>query len=193
MQSGKVSVIIPVYNGEAYVGQAIDSALAQTYTDSEVIVVDDGSKDSTRQIIESYGHKVRAVHKPNGGTSSALNAGIRLAQGEFIAWLSHDDLFLPRKSEAQVNYLRTNPALAACYSDFFIIDGEGRHLSEVKAGMGCTKTEKVRQLFASTNINGCTMLIRAEVFQKLGLFREDLKYRSEEHTSELQSLRHLVC
>jgi glycosyltransferase involved in cell wall biosynthesis len=93
----KVSIIIPVYNGEDFLSQAINSVLAQTYQNIEVIVVDDGSTDGTRQIIESYGKKIIAIHKSNGGVASALNVGIQHATGEYIAWLSHDDIFYRKK------------------------------------------------------------------------------------------------
>jgi glycosyltransferase involved in cell wall biosynthesis len=179
VQPEKVSIIIPVYNGEAYLRQAVDSALAQTYRDCEVIVVDDGSKDGTAAIIESYGSRVVPLHKANGGTSSALNAGIRLARGEYIAWLSHDDLFLPRKTQVQVDYLRANRTLAACYMDYLIVDEKGNEISRFNATLGRTRSEMLRQLFVQNKISGCAMLIRAQVFERVGLFREDLKYTQD--------------
>ena len=90
----KVSIIIPVYNGANYVSEAIDSALAQTYKNIEIIVVNDGSSDdgATEKIAKSYGDRIRYFAKENGGVSSALNFGIRQMTGEWFSWLSHDDL-----------------------------------------------------------------------------------------------------
>lgn len=105
----KVSIVIPVYNGGNYLAEAIDSALRQTYSNLEIIVVDDGSVDgSTEVIARSFGDKIRYFKKENGGSSSALNYGINQMQGEWFSWLSHDDLYYPEKIEMQVNYIRAN-------------------------------------------------------------------------------------
>ena len=88
-----VSIIIPVYNGEKYMREAIDSALNQTYKNIEVIVVNDGSKDNTDEIALSYGDKIRYFKKENGGVSTALNLGIKEMKGEYFCWLSHDDVY----------------------------------------------------------------------------------------------------
>ncbi len=89
----KVSIIIPVYNGEKYVSLAIESALRQTYSNLEIIVVNDGSTDKTDKICRSYGNKIRYIKKENGGVSTALNVGIDNMTGEYFSWLSHDDLY----------------------------------------------------------------------------------------------------
>src|SRR6185295_17389252 len=96
-----VSIVIPVFNGARYVGEAIESALAQTWPNTEVIVVNDGSDDggATQRAIERYGGAVRVIVKPNGGVASALNAGIAAMRGQWFSWLSHDDLYLPTKIE----------------------------------------------------------------------------------------------
>ena len=96
-----VSIVIPVYNGAEYMREAIDSALAQTYKNIEVIVVNDGSKDNTDEIARSYGEKIRYFKKENGGVSTALNLAIQNMQGEYFSWLSHDDVYLPEKIERQ--------------------------------------------------------------------------------------------
>src|SRR4030065_1713637 len=95
----KVSIVIPVYNGSNYLRGAIDSALAQTYKNIEVIVVNDGSDDGgkTEAIANSYGDKIRYICKKNGGVSTQLNVGILAAGGEFISWLSNDDGYIPDK------------------------------------------------------------------------------------------------
>jgi len=84
----KVSIIVPVYNGSKYIRAAIDSALSQTYRNFELIVIDDGSVDDTRQIVESYGDRLQYFWKPNGGVASALNLGIEKMSGAYFSWLS---------------------------------------------------------------------------------------------------------
>ncbi len=103
-----VSIVIPVYNGSNYLSEAIDSALAQTYSNIEIIVVNDGSNDdgATWKIAHSYGDKIRYFEKENGGVSTALNLGIQKMRGEYFSWLSHDDLYYPNKIQAEIDALR---------------------------------------------------------------------------------------
>ena len=100
-----VSIIIPLYNGSNYVEEAIKSALAQTYDNIEIVVVNDGSTDNGagKAICEKYLDKILYFEKENGGCASALNYGIKKANGDFISWLSHDDLYFPEKVEKQIN------------------------------------------------------------------------------------------
>ena len=104
-----VSIVIPAYNASNYLADAINSALAQTYKNIEIIVINDGSKDNgaTRTKAESFGDKIRYFEKPNGGSSSALNYGIKQMKGEWFSWLSHDDFYYPSKIEKEVEFLRT--------------------------------------------------------------------------------------
>ncbi len=111
MQSNQyplVSAIIPVYNGECYLAEAIASVLKQTYQPVEVIVVDDGSTDNSADIARSF-PEVRYIYQPNQGVAVARNTGIAAASGEFIAFLDQDDLWTPNKLSLQVNYLLENP------------------------------------------------------------------------------------
>ena len=108
-----VSIVIPVYNGSKFLGEAIQSALNQTYKNVEVIVVNDGSNDNdkTEQIALSFKKKIRYFKKENGGVSSALNLGIRKMKGDFFSWLSHDDLYDSQKIKMQIQYISDNPKL----------------------------------------------------------------------------------
>lgn len=101
-----VSIIIPVYNGANYVAEAIESALNQTYKNIEIIVVNDGSTDETEKIVKKYGDKVRYFSKENGGTSTALNVGIKNMKGDYFSWLSHDDMYYPNKIKIQIEELK---------------------------------------------------------------------------------------
>lgn len=125
-----VSVVIPVYNGNNYLQDAVNSVFAQTYPNIEIIIVDDGSTDETWPLIEKLGNKVFGFHKENGGIASALIFGIRKAKGNIIAWLSHDDVFLPTKIVKQVEFLNSNPEMIACYTDFDIVDENLLFISE---------------------------------------------------------------
>jgi glycosyltransferase involved in cell wall biosynthesis len=119
MKQPLVTVVIPAYNVAPYVSQAIDSVLAQTYKNIEIIVVDDGSKDATRDVVALYAEKnlVHYIYQENKGLSAARNTGIRKAKGEFIAILDSDDLFLPEKIQQQVAYLVAHPECGVSYCD----------------------------------------------------------------------------
>ena len=98
----RVSIIIPAYNAAEFVREAVDSALAQTHPDVEVIVVDDSSTDHTPQVLAGYGNRIRVHRQPNGGVSSARNTGARLATGDWVAFLDADDVWAPTKTAAQL-------------------------------------------------------------------------------------------
>lgn len=106
-----VSVVIPTYNYARYVGDAIDSVLAQTVPPLEVVVIDDGSTDDTPTVLAKYGDRIRAIRQENQGLSAARNAGIREARGEWVAFLDSDDAFHPRKLELQLAALAAHPEL----------------------------------------------------------------------------------
>lgn len=116
--SPKVSIIIPVFNGESFIRRAIESCLSQDYDNVEIIVIDDGSTDGTATIIESYvkSSAVRYVYQQNAERSAARNHGVRISNGEYIQFLDADDELLPAKIKTQVTILKTDPTLAAVYS-----------------------------------------------------------------------------
>jgi glycosyltransferase involved in cell wall biosynthesis len=130
MSNPAVSVVIPVYNGQNYLRLALESVLRQTFQDFEIIVIDDGSKDSTPDIAQSFGERVRYVRQENAGVAAAVNHGIRLARGRYFAWLSHDDLWAPEKLSAQLEALQHVDGPAVCYTDIKLIDGEGKVFDE---------------------------------------------------------------
>lgn len=169
-----VSVIIPVYNGAKYIRDAIDSVISQTYYPIEILVIDDGSQDTTWEIIKSYQPMVKGISKTNGGVASALNVGIFKASGEYIAWLSHDDIFFPRKIEEQVNFMEDHPEIGVCYTDFDIVDADKTYVNTVHVTW-YPRQEMARRFLRSMYINGSTTMIRKLCFEKVGQFNEMLK------------------
>lgn len=109
-----VSCIVPVFNGERYLREALDSILAQTYRPLEVIVIDDGSTDGTPRIVAGYGPEIRYLFQPNAGPAAARNLGLRAARGELIAFLDADDLWHPEKLARQVARLQARPERDLC-------------------------------------------------------------------------------
>ena len=128
----KVSVIIPAYNGDRYIQEAIACILAQTYTDYEIIVVDDGSTDNTPQIIKQYGDRIRYFSQINQGVAASRNLGLTKAEGEYIAFLDQDDVFLPHKLASQVALLEQNNSLGIVNSGWQIVDRQGKFKSAVE-------------------------------------------------------------
>lgn len=176
MKKPKVSIIIPVFNGENYLKKAIDSALIQTYENIEIIVVNDGSTDKTDTICKSYGKKIKYYKKKNEGVASALNLGIKKMTGEYFAWLSHDDEYSSKKIELQVNQLsgKKNNVISVCY--WKIIDSDSNVLEEKKVSNKLEKRPKEFLAFdRNTWLNGCAMLIHKQCFLDNGYFNENLK------------------
>lgn len=123
----RVSVVIPAYNAEIFLADAVQSVLQQTWRDLEVVIVNDGSTDSTLALAERFragDSRVRVVDKSNGGLSSARNAGIAESSGDLICFLDADDVLLPDKLERQVRFLDDFPGCDLVYSDYYIGDGE---------------------------------------------------------------------
>ena len=114
MAQALITCIVPVFNGERYLAQAIDSILGQTYRPVEVIVVDDGSTDGTHEVVSSYADRVRYLWQPNGGPPQARNSGLHSAQGEFVAFLDADDLWHPEKLARQMARFEARPELDLC-------------------------------------------------------------------------------
>jgi glycosyltransferase involved in cell wall biosynthesis len=171
-----VSIVIPVYNGARYLKEAIDSALAQTYSPCEIIVVNDGSKDDgkTEAAALSYGNRIQYVSKPNGGVASALNCGIRKMKGEYFSWLSHDDVYCPEKIKAQVKLLSSLPDGTIAFSDYRHINEHSQKLDTIKHGR-VSKIRLQELLIADASIQGCTLLIPSLCFSRAGCFDETMK------------------
>lgn len=163
----RVSVIIPVYNGERYLAEAIESVLQQTLPPAEVIVVDDGSADGSGAVAQSFA-AVRYLRQVNGGSNAARNRGILHSTGDFLAFLDADDLWMPDKLAVQMAVLTQEPALDFVYGyveQFFSPD--------------LSVTQRAGWVDTSHPIPGIhqgTLLARRSSFLKIGLFQEDQMY-----------------
>lgn len=167
-----VSVIIPSYNRVEWLKEAIDSVLAQSYPACEVIIIDDGSTDLTRELVAGYGRQLRYFYQQNRGVSSARNLGIHAATGKYIALLDSDDLWLPSKVEAQVAIMEQQPDLRLC------------HTEEIWIRRGVrVNPKKKHQKYGGYIFPYClplcvispsSVLIRRSLFHEVGYFDENL-------------------
>lgn len=171
--SSTVSIIIPVYNGSNYLKEAIESALAQTYKNLEIIVVNDGSDDNgkTEEIAKSYGNKIRYFKKENGGVSTALNYGIDKMNGDYFAWLSHDDVYKPGHIMTQVHNIEKHKNSVTACKTGTLIDGNFYKSKETENLIIYDKPlDHWRQW-----IYACSILIPKEILLDLGCINEKNK------------------
>lgn len=172
-----VSVVIPVYNCERFVGEAIVSALAQSHRPMEIIAVDDGSTDGTRDVLQSFSPSVTVISQKNKGVSAARNAGIAASKGRYIAFLDADDLWHSDKIARQVNLLERYPSAVACYVDHQVIDANGTVLSPTSALFGprCSGTITKDLLEFTMIVTPSVVMVRRSALDRVGPFRESLK------------------
>lgn len=172
-----VSIVIPVYNGSNYLKEAIDSALAQTYENCEVIVVNDGSNDAgaTAEICQSYRDKIRYFEKENGGVASAINLGIKKMRGDYFAWLSHDDHFLPQKIDEQMA-LMTNE-VQVVFGNFMFENMETKEKTLFHMENYCEECKISKGIYPILFglIHFSTMIVSKKRIEEVGLCNESLK------------------
>jgi glycosyltransferase involved in cell wall biosynthesis len=170
-----VTAIIPVHNGGAFVAEAIESVLGQTYEPMECLVVDDGSTDHTLEILRAFGKRIRSIRQSKRGPAAARNAGARFASGHLLAFLDADDIWEQRKIERQVNLLLQRPDLGLVYCGFYIADRDGRPLEAAPVADPSVALRNIL-LDESPSLGlGSTALIPREVFLEVGGFDESLR------------------
>lgn len=175
-----VSIVIPVYNGSNYLKDAIDSALSQSYENCEVIVVNDGSDDNgaTDAVCRSYGNAIKYYQKENGGVASAINLGIKNMNGDYFAWLSHDDFFLTDKIERQINAIcLSNKKDCVCFGNFIfrnLYTGEDQEF-HMENYCDASKIENGIYPILFGLIHFCTVLVSKKRIEEVGLCDESLK------------------
>ena len=174
-----VSVIIPTYNRCELVQKAIDSVLAQTYLDFELIVIDDGSIDETPQVIPlKYGERICYIWQENAGESAARNRGIQQAQGEFIAFLDSDDTWHADKLEKQVNTLLQQPEIGGIVCQGELIDKDGQLIAQPLRYTNLTSADLIAEKLVLGNdpTISTTLVIRKSIIECIGGFAENIHY-----------------
>jgi glycosyltransferase involved in cell wall biosynthesis len=171
-----VSVVMPVHNGVDYIGQAIESVLIQSYPRFELIIVDDGSTDATRDVVAGFkDERIRYVHKANGGPSSARNLGIKEAIGQYIMPLDADDMMTPDFIVKHLQEFQRDPEADLVYCDVLLIDTDGKPIKLMEKPEYQDRRYMVRDLFrAGHPIIPFRLGIRRSVFDKIGLYDESL-------------------
>jgi len=169
-----VTVIIPTYNREKFVIEAIESVLCQSYENIELIVVDDGSTDKTFQSVTPYliKGKLRYIHQNNRGVSSARNCGIKLSRGDYITFLDSDDLWDKRKLEKQIGFLESHKEFSVCYTnEIWIRNGVRVNQKKVHQKYGGSI---YKQCLPLCIISASSIMLKREVVDEIGLFDESL-------------------
>lgn len=167
----RVSIIIPTYNRSKLLRVALESALAQTYPNIEVIVVDDGSTDDTAMVMTQYAGRVTYLKQANQDVAAARNTGIRAASGEYLTFLDDDDLIMPTKIERQVRVLASRPEVGLVHCRFYYADEDGNYL--YKAGL-LPEGEVLQELVCSNFVWVGAPLIRRQCLEQVGLFDEEI-------------------
>jgi glycosyltransferase involved in cell wall biosynthesis len=172
LQHSLVTVIIPCYNGEAYLQESIESALAQTHSNVEVIVVDDGSTDRTPEIAQRF--PVRYIHQPNRGLCASRNVGIRESRGSFVIFLDADDRLKPEAAETGLRVLAERPNCAMAVGDHIFVSENGSHLADSRKD--CFSSAHYEELLKSNFIEMISsVLFRRTVLEQVGGFDTNLR------------------
>ena len=161
-----ISVIVVTYNRACFLKDALESIKRQTFTDYEIIVVDDGSTDNTKVIVEEY-EGIRYIYQEHGGISKARNTAIKAAKGEWIATLDSDDLWKEDKLQKQVDYLRTHPDCRIVYTNY-------RNFTDIPEDNLDEKQKELLNTVVEWDLP--TALIAASLFHEIGTFDENLVY-----------------
>jgi glycosyltransferase involved in cell wall biosynthesis len=175
----RISVIVPAYNAALYLSHAIDSVLAQTYLNWEIVIVDDGSADNTCAVVDSYRPKLqdrlRYIHQPNRGVSAARNAGIRAARGEFIALLDADDVWLPRRLERGVKAMDADPDTGLVHARVARIDTQGSVTGQLKVEPKYLSGRIARHIYTRhAHLICTTVMFRKNCLETAGWFDETM-------------------
>ena len=171
-----VSIVTSVYNGGDHLRESIESILAQTFTDLELVIINDGSTDDTQEVIESFDDaRIRAYHQENIGLTRSLNRALKLSIGKYIARIDSDEISMPNRLARQVDFLDSNPEIGLVGS--FCLNYHNGLDNAPKKVITPVSNEKIRKKLLKTNpiVHGSVM-VRREVFDKVGFYNEDFKY-----------------
>jgi len=167
----KVSIVTPTYNRARFIREAVESVLAQTMPNWELLIVDDGSTDDTREVLASYlaDERIQYIYQPNQGQSVARNAALAKARGEFVGFLDSDDLWRAQKLERQLSIFEAQPDVHIVHGDESIIDEHGLEISQ--ENMRRYSGNIAAQLLADNSVSITTALVKRECFDEMGLFQ----------------------
>ncbi len=167
----KVSVIIPNYNYEKFISATIESVLSQTYRNIEIIVVDDGSRDNSLEILKNFGDKIRVVSQENEGVSAARNHGVSLSEGDLIGFLDADDIWLPEKLERQIEKFNADTEVGLVHCSMTLIDLDNEPIGENSNGQEGWVSEEFLLFERGVVVGaGSTALVKRQVFDEVGGF-----------------------
>lgn len=170
-----VSAIIPNYNYARYVGEAVESALSQTYSNIEVIVVDDGSTDNSLEVLAQYRDRIKIIRQENSGVSVARNRGVAESSGDYIAFLDADDVWLPEKIEKQVRRIQSEDSIGIVHVGVIDIDASGKELATHLNGMEGEVASELMMFERAVILGGGSgVMIPRKVFDKVSGFDEAL-------------------
>ncbi|MFC1888277.1 glycosyltransferase family 2 protein [Thermodesulfobacteriota bacterium] len=174
-----VSVVVPVFNGERYLAETLESVLGQSFQEFEVIVVDDGSTDRSARVLSEYKNRIKIIYQKNGGVCRARNSGVVKAKGELIAFIDQDDIWYKHKLERQVDVFLSNPETAFAYSNIDIIDSSGRIIEE--RGLESWNLDWIRP-FIKGHLHPfpSTVMIKRELLLSQGGFSTDFMGNAHE-------------
>jgi len=173
-----VSVVIPTYNMGKYVTDAIESVMKQTHGNYEIIVVDDGSVDSTEEVLQGYKGRIRYIWQDNCGVAEARNRGIRAAKGEYVAFLDADDVWLPRKLEVQLSAFEKNGKCGLVGCGYSVCEyPEGRVLRSIIRGNYPSQESLLSAMYICQLVPGCSSgaVIRRVCFEEVGVFDPSIR------------------
>lgn len=171
-----VSVIVPTFDGEAFVRETLDSVLAQDYAPIEVIVCDDGSKDGTLGILESYGSRITVVRQKNQGVAAARNRAAREARGEFVTFLDHDDVWEQNLLTVLVPLLVARPECGVVYADAWVIDSAGERRGRRGTFLNYAEGQIFDALLHGNFMPVETTVMRTSLFHEVGGCDTSLRY-----------------
>ncbi len=177
-----ISVVMPVYNAQRYLTEAIESILNQTYPHFEFIIIDDGSTDRTLDMVQQYkknDSRIRVISRPNTGIVGALNDGIKAAEGDFIARMDADDIALPDRFSKQLGRMQSDPDLVILGTNFYFIDASG---NIVKRGNAPREHGEINENILKGNggaIIHPTAMMRRNILLKTGGYREEAQFTED--------------
>lgn len=175
MENQLISIIIPTYNRASLLPKAVNSVINQTYKNWELIIVDDGSTDNTKEIVRQFSNKdkrIKYFYQENKGQPSAMNVGVKNSQGEFIAFLDDDDEWLPLKLEKQIYKILQDKKIGIVYTNSIVIGQQKRYKINPNKFYYKNNTNFFCSLLKGNLITASSVLLRKECFEKVGLFDE---------------------